>query len=191
MPPSGCGDDLKGSFGRVTMRNWRKPLGSFLSRILRNHRMSARTSSAHRPSCHSYDSLETYTACNTRWTNRASLDRTSVRHIGDQEGELADATTHVLVVGAREGSSREGHRAADGTREGRHDAQRVHAGDRCLATASCRHRRIRIGHYCSQTGSNGQACLAEALSWFEAARRSDFARFASFVETAFAEWELA
>ena len=33
--------------------------------------------------------------------------------------------------------------------------------------------------------ATGRACLAEALSWFEAAR-SDFARFASYVATAFA-----
>ena len=45
-------------------------------------------------------------------------------------GDLADVPTHLLVVGAREGRAGQGRGAADGPRQGRHDAQRLHAGDR-------------------------------------------------------------
>ena len=38
---------------------------------------------------------------------------------------VSHAPTNLLVVGARERSARQGHRAAVGTREGRHDAQRL------------------------------------------------------------------
>jgi len=74
---------------------------------------------------------------------RAAVDRPSVRHVGNPTRDLADAATNLLVVGARERRAGQSHRTADGTREDRHDAQRVHAGDRWLVTASGRHRRGR------------------------------------------------
>ena len=96
--------------------------------------------------------------------------------VGTRARDLVDAAANVLVVGAREGRAGQGRRAADGPREGRHDAQRVHAGRRWLTSQSRRHGRIRIVHYCSQTGERrprasrwARARLAEALRWFEAA----------------------
>ena len=55
---------------------------------------------------------------------------------------------------ARERSARQGHRTTDGTREGRYDAQRVHASDRRFTSSSRRQRRIGIVHDCAQTGES-------------------------------------
>jgi hypothetical protein len=56
--------------------------------------------------------------------------------------------------------------AVDGTREGGHDAQRVHTGDRWFVARGRRQSRIRIVHYCSQSG-NG--CGANSLKRWLAA----------------------
>ena len=94
----------------------------------------------------------------------APLDRSRVRGTGHRARELADVATDLLVLGTREGCARQSHRAIDGTREGRYDAQRVHAGGRRFTPASRRHGRIRIVHHCSQTeGSRGANSLKEWL----------------------------
>ena len=66
------------------------------------------------------------TCCGGRSSRRATA-------LGLPTGDLADVPTHLLLVGARERRAGQGRRAADGTRQSGHDAERVHAGDRRLA----------------------------------------------------------
>src|SRR6185436_14917210 len=75
---------------------------------------------------------------------RASVDRSGVQDVRTATRDLVDAATNLLVAGARERSARQGHHTTDGTREGRYDAQRVHASDRRFTSSSRRHSWLRI-----------------------------------------------
>src|SRR5688572_18904627 len=77
---------------------------------------------------------------------------------------MAHVPTHVLILGARKGRPRQSHRAADGTRKGRYDAERVRAGRRRLTPKGHRYGRIRIVHNCSQTGKRRGANSLKRLA---------------------------
>ena len=76
----------------------------------------------------------------------------SMRGAGPQTGDLADASTHLFIVGSREGSAGQGRRAVDGPHQGGHDIERVHPGHRWRAAHGGRQGRSRIVHNCSQSG---------------------------------------
>ena len=71
---------------------------------------------------------------------------------GPQTGDMAYASTHLLIVGSRKGSAGQGRGSVDGSHQGGHDVERVHPGHRRCATHGGRQGRIRIVHNCSQSG---------------------------------------
>ena len=86
-----------------------------------------------------------------------TLARADVSVVEPEASQLADAATDLLVLGAREGRAGQGHRAVDGTREGRHDAQHLRTSHRWRTSSGRRRSRIGIVHYCSQTGRGDRA----------------------------------
>src|SRR5262249_32463641 len=80
------------------------------------------------------------------------------------ERDVAHASTDVLVMGTRERRARQSRGAVDGSREGRHDVERVHAGDRRRAAHGGGQGRIRIVHNCSPTGKDERANSLKRLA---------------------------
>ena len=68
-------------------------------------------------------------------------------HLGERRRRIADLVNAWWAEGFKKG-----HRTAHGAREGRYDAERVHAGRGRLIAQSRGYGRIRIVHYCSQPG---------------------------------------
>ena len=58
----------------------------------------------------------------------ASADLSGVRRARTPACDVADIQAYVLIVVARAGGASQGRRAADGARQRRHDAERLHAG---------------------------------------------------------------
>jgi len=89
-----------------------------------------------------------------------AADLSRMRRARVETRNVADVQTDVLIVGASNGRSRQGRRAVDGSREGRYDAERVHASDRRCVAGGGRSGRIGIVHTCSQ---NRRGCGANSL----------------------------
>src|SRR2546428_12023235 len=110
----------------------------------------------------------------------AAIDFPRLRGGGNPSSDVAHVPPNILVVVARQGSARQGGRSTDGARERRHDAKRLHAGARWLASRSRGESRRRIVHNCSPTRRGrfaksltrlaGPAGLEPATSWFVARR---------------------
>ena len=60
----------------------------------------------------------------------ATADLPGLRRARPQARDVAHVPPNVLIVGTPEGCAWKSRRSIDGAREGGHDAQRVHAGDR-------------------------------------------------------------
>ncbi len=63
----------------------------------------------------------------------APVDLPSLRSAGTAARDVAYVPADVLVVVARQRGARQGGRAADGSRQRRHDVERVHAGARRIS----------------------------------------------------------
>jgi hypothetical protein len=78
--------------------------------------------------------------------------------------DVVDVPADLFVLGAREGRTRQGRRAADGPRQGRYDTERLHSGSRRGTSGGGRQDWIGIVHNCSQFGRTAGANRLKGLA---------------------------